>query len=124
MREIMNPGAYYAAIDRRIKQNATITRRRNFLAQFTATDDEFLAWLSVKSPSEVVPELVALHAASVAAWNVSEAENTNAAEAAHEVASAQYHAAEKMWRKRVGYPAEFLRDALDTRLHLSLLISL
>lgn len=113
MRHIENPAAYEAAIAARIRQNATITRRRVFFAKFGPTDAEFLAWLGFTSDATATPELAELDRISSEAFATDDKYCTATSEAAYAAANRAYHKAAEAWRKSVGTVPTFLREARD-----------
>lgn len=103
MSDIQNPAAYAAAIERRIKSNAQITRARQLDAALAGDSDEFKAWLLGNLPAG----LDALRIKSQADFDAYDEAP------ASEESYREYQRAVDAWRKRVGYLPDALREAIN-----------
>lgn len=101
---IENPEAYQAAIQRRIQENARVSRRRKLLDAIEADGPAFKAWLFDLTPTE----LDALSAAADKLWNDGWGEN----EPAYLEADRAFQAAtKKYWATMKPVPG-FIRESL------------
>lgn len=100
---IENPEAYAAAVQRRIKANASKTRRAKLLAAIEQDGAEFRAWLLDSEPAE----LEGLRVASGQEFHDSDCSD------ARGPAYQAYQKAFKAWHARTGALPEFLREALE-----------
>lgn len=98
MSEIEYPDHYEVAVRNRIKANANKTRRRKFEAAIANDSDDFKSWITNVTPMALRP----LESACYNRFGSVEDEEP------HRV----FRAAMKAWRDRVGYPADFLAEAI------------
>lgn len=98
--EIEHPGAYYAAVDARIKANSSLTRRRKLEAEIANDSPEFRAWLLGTEPEHIA----ALREAAQRQYDLDYDQNSPEQKALDQ--------AWKDWYAKVGHVPGFLIDAL------------